>query len=44
MSEFEPLSYQDLAPSQRPSLAEALVPVGAVVIAHSSGPCGARPR
>src|SRR5699024_10945643 len=37
MSEFEPLSYQDLAPSQRPSLAEALVPVGAVVVALGVG-------
>ncbi|GAA0465400.1 Na+/H+ antiporter NhaC family protein [Halococcus dombrowskii] len=37
MSEFEPLSYEDLAPSRRPSLAEALVPVGAVVVALGVG-------
>jgi Na+/H+ antiporter NhaC len=30
MSDFAPLSYEDLAPTQRPSLGEALVPVAAV--------------
>jgi Na+/H+ antiporter NhaC len=32
MNEFTPISYEDIAPTQRPSLAEALVPVGAVVV------------
>ncbi len=32
MSDFAPLAYEDIAPARRPSLAEALVPVAAVVV------------
>ena len=37
MNDFAPLAYEDIAPSQRPSLAEALVPVAAVVLALGIG-------
>jgi NhaC family Na+:H+ antiporter len=37
MSDFAPIEYEEIEPSRRPSLAEALVPVGAVVLALGIG-------
>src|SRR5699024_4480594 len=37
MSDFTPLAYEDIEPSRRPSLAEALVPVVAVGVALGVG-------